>query len=61
MAKPTPTDRDQSVQRVAMAIHAAHMKELGPLRAWTWEEASKDYYERLALAAIKGFRGEVAA
>lgn len=49
------------VDAMARAIHAAHMKELGPLRAWTWEEAAKLYYNNLALAAIPTIRRSVLA
>lgn len=46
--QPTPDEAD----RVARAIHAEHMAITGPLGAWTWEEASKSFYLRLANVAI---------
>lgn len=50
-----PTSAGQSeevVERAAKAIHAAHMETKGQLSAWTWEEASKDFYNRIARAAL---------
>ena len=47
------------VERVARAIHAAHMIEKGPLAAWTWEEAAKPYYVGFAKAAIAAMREQL--
>lgn len=50
-----------SVERVAREFHAAHMVEKGELAAWTWEEANKGFYSRIATAVIAAMQEDASA
>ena len=48
------------VERAANAVHAEHMIAKGPLAAWSWDQANKDFYRRLVKAAIAAMQADAA-